>query len=426
MKKSVIIGFLVLLSVSVFAQKIYVVNSGSSTLSEVDLGEGTIDNSFASLGSMANRVALTEDKAYVVNSGDNTVQVIDLGDGSTEDTIYLGVSVNPYDIILHDGYAYVTGGINNTLIKINLSTNEVVETIVVGGNPAGMAVANGNIYVGNTDYASGYGNCTVSVVDIATFTETETVPVSANPQYLVVAGGTLHVICGGNWVDITGVVDVIDLVDHQIVESIELGGIPGSAAYFQGKIYLGDSMNTAVYAYDVETYDLIYTPASPFTPGGSSLCSNEEFLGVLGGNWGENFALNIYDANENNLFQFTAGLTGTDVKFAVETTASNETTVPQKVILTNYPNPFKPSQAGRGSSTRIIYQTNDMTGSPMVEIYNSRGQSITMLNMQQSDDKFVADWDGKDSSNRSVSSGIYFYKISGDKTNNIKKMLLMK
>lgn len=424
MKKTVLTLMIMIATVLIYGQKAYVVNSGSSTLSEVNLADNSINNSFAFLGNMANRLALTEEKAYVVNTGDNNIQIINLSDGSTAGNIYLGTSVNPYDIIIENGFAYVTGGLNNKVYKLNLGTETIEESIEVGGNPAGLTILDNKLYIGNTDYVNGYLNSSVSVIDLENFAVINTIPTSANPQYLLAINNKLHVVCGGNWVDVSGVIQIFDTLNNEILHTIDLGGSPGSVVYYNGNIYVGESMGSAVYAYDEETYQLIYSPASPFIPGGSSLCTDGTLLGIMGGQWGENFSLTFYDNEENQIHQFTTALYATDIKFAVSETSAEEDDVLESVAkLSNYPNPFNPKTTIHFSSKAV----NEIDDEPIVKIFNSKGQVICSLTLQRkSEEEYSAVWNGKDDFNRPVSNGIYFYRIDNRMDRLEGRMLLLK
>jgi hypothetical protein len=95
-------------------------------------------------------------------------------------------------------------------------------------------------------------------------------------------------------------------------------------------------------------------------------------------------------------------------------------TLPATVELTgNYPNPFNPQ-------TEIGFQIPKATEVEL-KIYNSKGQLVRTL----ADSYFPAGthslvWDGKDSSNNAVGSGIYFYKLSADNSTQTRKMVLLK
>ena len=87
----------------------------------------------------------------------------------------------------------------------------------------------------------------------------------------------------------------------------------------------------------------------------------------------------------------------------------------------NYPNPFNPS------TTISFYLTTEYAENTEIIIYNIKGQKVKML----IDEKLEAGchqviWDGKDENSKSVSSGIYFYKMETGKYVSTKKMILMK
>jgi len=85
----------------------------------------------------------------------------------------------------------------------------------------------------------------------------------------------------------------------------------------------------------------------------------------------------------------------------------------------NYPNPFNPS-------TTISYS---IAGDVEVEltVFNLKGQKIkTLVKQKQSAGKHVVTWLGRDDSNKTVSSGIYFYKLKASNYTEMKKMILMK
>lgn len=84
--------------------------------------------------------------------------------------------------------------------------------------------------------------------------------------------------------------------------------------------------------------------------------------------------------------------------------------------LSNSPNPFNPA-------TTIHYNLPDNVENPIIEIFNIKGEKIRTFNCQN---QMPIIWDGKDSNNKSVASGIYFYKISAGKSSAMKKMLLLK
>jgi len=85
----------------------------------------------------------------------------------------------------------------------------------------------------------------------------------------------------------------------------------------------------------------------------------------------------------------------------------------------NFPNPFNPT-------TTIQFSLAE-AGHATLNIYNTRGQLVRQLakaNMMAGKHQLI--WDGRDSRGRSVSSGIYFYRLIAGKYSQSRKMILMK
>jgi hypothetical protein len=420
-KKFIIIIILCLMNYQIFAQIAYVVNSGSQTLSRIELESNETDNVFAILGNSANRIAITTDHLYVVNSGDNNIQKIDKESGNTVCHIYTGASSNPYDILIQDDYAYITGGLSNQIYKLDLTTDSIIAELTVGNNPAGMAVWGSKLYVGNTDYASGYNNCSLSVVDLNEFSVINVIPTNHNPQFLISYNDQIHVSCSGNWFNIYGTVQVIDPGLDEVIQVLDIGGYTGSLnAANNGRIYVGDLMNTGIYAYDADDLEIIYNSSSPFLPGAANIATYQNLLITLGGEWGQNFIVNTFDENENLLQSYNVGLYSTDIKIDMtnDSEAENEIIPEQITDLKNQPNPFNPL-------TEIsFFLGRELSGNLELGIYDLKGRQVKHFrkqdfvisrieagNERQGAYRYNIFWNGTDDNGFSVSSGIYFYRV---------------
>jgi len=87
--------------------------------------------------------------------------------------------------------------------------------------------------------------------------------------------------------------------------------------------------------------------------------------------------------------------------------------------LYNYPNPFNPE-------TKIALELPE-PGQVKLEIYNIKGQKvITLLDCYMDSGRSETLWNGRDNNKKSVSSGIYFYKLSTKDDTIMKKMLMLK
>ena len=417
MKKLVIM--VLLLAVTIGYADVFVINSTSETISKIDLENGDVDNAFCVTGSMPNRLAFWENKIYVVNSGDNNLGIFDVETGESLGSIFIEDSANPYDIEIVENYAFVTAALTNKLYKVNLETEQVVDELVVGNNPAGVHYFGSKIYVGNADYTNNYAASSVSIIDFDTFTIEATVATSANPQYISDVNGDIHVSCGGNWASIFGKIEIIDAETNEITTTLDLGGIPSNFAMFNENIYLGDAMGSGIYSYNPSTFEILNSSSNPIVPGAQLVSTFEDKFLTLSGNWGENFAVKVFDSAFEELAQYEVGLTGTDLKVYNANTSNENETIEITSHSFNYPNPFNPT-------TTISYSLEN-SSNVQLNIYNLKGQLVkTLQNSHQEKGTHSVVWNGKDDRGNSVGSGVYFYKIQTNNFNEIQKMILMK
>ena len=92
--------------------------------------------------------------------------------------------------------------------------------------------------------------------------------------------------------------------------------------------------------------------------------------------------------------------------------------LPASFAVMNYPNPFNPQ-------TTIALDL-PVASDWSVKIYNVAGQMVKDYNGYNEAGTLNVVWDGTDSNNSSVASGIYFYKVEASNYSVTKKMMLMK
>ncbi len=118
----------------------------------------------------------------------------------------------------------------------------------------------------------------------------------------------------------------------------------------------------------------------------------------------------VYDEGVSNIEEISFTYSGTEVGNVV---------VAATVLNNNYPNPFNPE-------TNIAYSIKE-AGNVTIEVYNLRGQLVkTLVNETKETGDYTTTWSGMDNSNKSVSSGVYFYKMKSGNYTSTKKMILMK
>ncbi len=98
----------------------------------------------------------------------------------------------------------------------------------------------------------------------------------------------------------------------------------------------------------------------------------------------------------------------------------NNSVIPQTILLNNFPNPFNPS-------TTISFSIQNDSNIEL-SIYNIKGQKIkTIAHNKFNKGNHSIIWNGDDETGKSVSSGVYLYKlIVNDKSEAMKKCLLLK
>ena len=87
------------------------------------------------------------------------------------------------------------------------------------------------------------------------------------------------------------------------------------------------------------------------------------------------------------------------------------------VLYQNYPNPFS-------ASTSISFFNTKPSKNTKIEIYNVKGQLVKQFPITNRQSSII--WDGTDKNGKSVSDGIYFYKLISGEKSLTKKMILIK
>ncbi|MDO9576264.1 MAG: C25 family cysteine peptidase [Candidatus Cloacimonadales bacterium] len=88
-------------------------------------------------------------------------------------------------------------------------------------------------------------------------------------------------------------------------------------------------------------------------------------------------------------------------------------------VYQNFPNPFNPDTTIRYSVSEFAKVT--------ISVYNIRGEKVrTLVDACQEPQWYEVVWNGCDDSNKTVSSGVYFYKFTAGRNSELRKMLLIK
>jgi hypothetical protein len=90
------------------------------------------------------------------------------------------------------------------------------------------------------------------------------------------------------------------------------------------------------------------------------------------------------------------------------------------IQLSNHPNPFNPT------TTISFSLTTNLHEKARIEIFNIKGQKVKTFDVITNGAAGSVIWNGRDETNKPVSSGIYFYKLVAGENTVTQKMLLLK
>jgi YVTN family beta-propeller protein len=209
---------------------IYVVNSGSNTVSIINNNTNTITSTLSGNGlNNPQYVAITNGYVYVTNWNSGTVSVFSLSTGDAVST--LSVGSNPYRIMVsptNSSQVYLSNYGSNTISVIDANTNSVVDTINVNQNgncnqPEGIAFLPDGDYA----YVACWSNNAVAVVDSATNTFTGTVigGVTNNGGIrAIVASNNGQYVYVGGWNEPNNDLSIISTATNQLIERVPATG----------------------------------------------------------------------------------------------------------------------------------------------------------------------------------------------------------
>lgn len=401
----------IFLMLQLTASHIYVVNSESRTLSHIDTSTNQVNNSFARLGLTANQMDLDLDHIWVVCSGDNAILELDRQTGAQLRYINVAASSNPYDVLKIGDYLYVSGLFTDKVYKISLAGGNVVASLDVGISPEGLATDGEYLFVANTGgYQNDYAFSSVSVIRLSDFSLENTIDVGTNPQYLKVHRGKLHVSCTGNWFDVMGKVQIIDIASLQLETTVELGGQPGCIwISADERALVGDGMGAGIYMYMADSFELIHGYSELLQPGAFAIDGNQEMICLLKQNWGSASTLYLRNYDLSPIAEHSLAQVSTDIKIYDDEPSVNDDLVAAAHFKV-YPNPiFKKG---------LLRFESESKANIKVSLYDVKGCKI--MESESLDGSASLDL-----ATKNLSSGMYLYKIQQGTMVKTGKAILM-
>lgn len=393
------------------AEILYVVNSQSRTLSRIDLNQNSVNNSFALLGNVPNKLAVSKDYLWLVASGDNAIQKISPATGQILANYLVEVAANPWDAIYQENYLYISGLISGKVYKMDTRTGQVLASLQVGIAPEALAIMGDKLYVTNAgNYVENYAGSSLSVIDLPSFSLLKNMTLPANPQYLTLHGDKLHISCTGNWTEVLGKIVVLDTANDEIIHTLDLGGSPGNIQINSAGIaYVADAGGYSLFRYDANTMELLNPADNPLNFAAGDLLAADNYLALLNPNWGSNGSVQVVDWELSALQSFTVGMMPTDIKRELSpTSVADAIQIPAARLIQLYPSPLRVGQSLNLKSLSLQ--------EGMLRLYNLRGEKVQ------------EEWilPGAEKSLKiKQKSGLYFYRFESGGKSSAGKITVM-
>lgn len=256
----------------------YVINQGNTgyqILGSLDWINLSNDSVSSGVFKKANNQALGENpqnavicgsKMYIAEYASNRIWVVSASTAALQGQIAL---TQPNKVFTDGTHVYATSN-TGTVARIDTVSLSISKEIPVGPNPVGMTIANGYLYVANSDgynYQNNYANGkSVSKIDLASFQEVKKIAVGLNPQTLLAdSQGDVFVYCGGDYAMVPPMIQKITPNDSvRDFTSASLMAIDGEKLYLIKQSY--DANWNSTYDYftmNPLTGDTISSASSP-------------------------------------------------------------------------------------------------------------------------------------------------------------------
>lgn len=253
--------------------RLYVINNLGENLTLIDRAGDSVVVDLMPLGNCPNRIRAHEDKLLVVNSCSDDLMVISTLTHTIVETVEFPSGDNPWDVVvIDDSLCAVSLLLANEVAIVNYQLGLERRRFGVGVSPEGLLYAHGRLWIANCALDFGtfaYGQGTVSISNPELTATAGSVNVGSNPQVLAMTGnGSIHVLCTGNYADITGSIYVLDPDSWLPTDSIAIGDFPGDLVIGpEGTGYLagGGFVDSGfVFRYNTETHTILNGPANPW------------------------------------------------------------------------------------------------------------------------------------------------------------------
>jgi len=321
------------------------------------------------------------------------------------------------NLIISNNIAHGGGGISNWGSEIEISRTDFIDNLSASAG-GGISSSQSNIklnrvlFYNNTAHSgTGAGICIGSNSDLeivnCTFFSNEA------PSYygaIYTRNSNTVIVNSILWNDLNNELCIFSAYNEQSTLTITNSNIEGG----EDEIYIYGDTNTINWLENNIDTDPIFADT---LNGNFNLTENSPCIdtGTAFFEWNDEI---IIDLSEDEYFGISPDM-GAFEYYPVESDEINVQYPIRYFLSQNYPNPFHPF-------TTISYSIPKKSD-VYLNIYNIKGQKVkTLIDEKQEKGFKQIIWDGTDNNKRSVSSGIYFYRLQTEDYSKIRKMILIR
>lgn len=240
-------------------------NNAGLTYYDFETGEATNDfflgKNDRGLGDTGQDMIRYGSKIYIAMYNSSLVEVINAETGVSVKSIPMKTAADasemPRSLTAANGNVYVVL-YNGYVAQLDTASLTVQNKVKVGPNPEGSAIVGGKLYVANSGGMQSVKDSTLSVINLSTFEVVETIVVNLNPGAVKAdAYGDVYVLSNGNYWDIPGKFQRVNTVSKEVTD-IDLAAkyidIVGDKAYIANFEYDSSwkAVDKTIAIYDVK------------------------------------------------------------------------------------------------------------------------------------------------------------------------------
>lgn len=428
---------------------------GASGLEVLDLTDPTIPVFVAkgapNSGGSANGVAYRDDYAYIAD-GPNGLTIVDVADPINSSIIrHVDFDGHGLQVALFGDYAYVSGTRGLEIVDISSPADAEIVGSFSNWKPGNAMWGQGVDVRNDTCYFTymGFGLCILDVSDPSNPIEIANYSGLGWAIDITVDGGLAYLQYlnnGGGFSDAKSAFAVLDITNIQ--DPQQVGFWQDGEAYWSNDMLIHDDMAYVGSDDGVHLVD-ISDPTNPQTIGfyAPNNCmnlalsgdGNHLYVAKEGGGLkildvsdptnphlaiGYNTAGQTYGVDINDSLVYLAdgdgGFLILNHEFAPVAVDTDQKLFPKDFVLEqNYPNPFNPS-------TTLSYELPEASDISLI-IYDVRGKIVrTIESGHLAAGRYTYVWNGLDSENSPVSTGVYFAQLGSESGTQTTKMVYLK